>query len=77
MELDNEVANHYWLAITMIEAQNCLVQLRVSSNPWMKPADQRKIHKELHRQAYPGFETTEVSSTEDMAKKLAGALNGR
>lgn len=50
--LDYEDFNQYWLAITMIEAQEALVTMTLSDYPNMKDKDRKKLHKDMHSKAY-------------------------
>jgi predicted RNA-binding protein len=67
----------YWLAITQIEAQDYLVQLRVAAYPTLDKSAQRRTHREFHRLAYPRtHDSTEVLTTTELAKRLGKILNG-
>lgn len=48
-----ESFNHYWEAITVIEAQEMLLAMNVSAYPMMKKEDAKKLHRKLTRLAYP------------------------
>jgi hypothetical protein len=62
-----------WQAITVVEAQETLVQLQVASYAHMKPDDQRKLHRKLHEMAFPTVYEKPVALTpEQMAKLLHG-----
>lgn len=62
------------MSITAIEAQELLVQNRVSLFPHMKSDDRDKMWRELHKMAYPNqSEVGEPMRTD----QLAGFLNGR
>lgn len=64
----------YWQAITVIEAQEMLKQIKVSSFPNMKLADQRRVHKELTKQAFPSVWDKEKNrmTPEEFAKLVHG-----
>ena len=47
-----EEFNQFWLAITMIEAQEALVKMTLTDYPNMKDRDRKKLHKEMHSKAY-------------------------
>ena len=56
-----------WNSITVIEAQQTLVNITVSMWANMSKSDRQKIHRSLHRQAYPdSFETAKEISTEQL-----------
>lgn len=61
-----------WEAITMIEAQEQLKQLSVMDWPNMKKDKRQKMHKELHRQAYPKSMTAKNYITIDDLKAMQG-----
>ena len=63
-----------WQAITVIEARDALLRLKIASFPHMKRAHQEKIHRELHKAAYPwNYE----AKREITFEQLAAILNGR
>ena len=67
----------YWQAITIIEAQEILIQLRIADYPDMKPESRKKTHREFHRMAYPRtHDSSEVMTTEQLARKISAAING-
>jgi hypothetical protein len=73
--MDAERLEEYWQAITIIEAQEVLVQLRVMDFPNMKQEARRKTHKEFHALAYPRtHDTSQRLSTEQLAARIKGAL---
>jgi hypothetical protein len=66
----------YWKAITVIEAQDTLMQLRTHDWPNMKKADRKKFHRKMHEMAYPQVHDDEPLTTEQLAARIRGALNG-
>jgi hypothetical protein len=67
----------YWLAITVIEAQETLTQLAVADYPWRKADEREKVYERYHRMAYPKtYDQTEVLTTDQLAKRLNEAING-
>ncbi len=74
--MDADKANSYWQAITEIEAQAALVQLRIADYPWMKTDDKESTHRHFHRLAYPKSHDGEVIQTADLAERLHAAING-
>jgi hypothetical protein len=43
------------MAITVLEAQEMLLQMQVSDYPHLKKEPRQRLHRQLHRQAYPGI----------------------
>lgn len=43
----------YWEAITVLEAQDCLVQLEIMDFPNMKQNKRQQIYKKYKKYAYP------------------------
>ncbi len=67
----------YWQGITEIEAQKCLIDLRIADYPWMKGDDKEATHRQFHRQAYPRtHDAGEVLTTAQIAERLSAAING-
>lgn len=60
-----------WQAITVLEAQEMLMGVKVSSYPYLKEADQDKVHRSLHKLAYPDVEKRSITA-EEMARLLNG-----
>lgn len=46
------LAQEYWLAIDMLEAQEMLLKLKVSDYPNLKQQDRSRLHESLVTQAY-------------------------
>ena len=66
----------YWEAITMIEAQNLLMEMKVGDFPNMKKEDRGRLHRSLYKQAYP--ESAEQSvTTASIAQRLRMAAHGK
>lgn len=75
-DLEWDEQETFWQAITVIEAQEALVQMDVANFPWVKGEDREKIHKRYHKLAYPKIHNpSEVISTEEAVKKLNEVLN--
>ena len=77
--MDADKREMYWMGITVIEAQQILLQLNIETYPHQKREDARRFHRQMHELAYPktyAVETGEVFNTEDLARKLGGFLNG-
>lgn len=74
MSMSSDDFETYWLAITPIEAQNMLMQMRVADYPHLTKNDRTKSHKELWKLAYPKFSDADSDksvSTRELAKILA------
>jgi hypothetical protein len=51
-----------------------LMELAVADYPNMKKADRNKLHREIHKKAYPKtYNPTEVLTTEELAKRIKAA----
>lgn len=61
-----------WGAITMIEAQNALTQIKLLSYTHMKSERQTELHRELHAQAFPNSQKKRSLTFEDVQAKIAG-----
>lgn len=70
-----EDAESYWQAITVIEAQELLLQSRVASYPHLKESDREEWHHSMHQKAYPKTHDETALTTEELAQRLKG-LNG-
>lgn len=77
LELDLFTFNDMWKAITVLEAQEFLIQANLSMLPHMKQTDREELLREMHRQAYPRQFRPEAAAM--TAKELAEqmALRGR
>lgn len=60
-------AVEYYEAVTVIEAQQCLVEMNVSDYPRMNGDSRRKFHREMKKKAYPQGLQQEMSF-EDFAR---------
>ena len=77
MDLDWEWAQAYWLGITVIKAQGALQAMRVSDYPHLKKSDRQKMHKEMHKLAYPvTHRTAKELSPQELNERLRKVLNG-
>lgn len=66
----------FWQAITVIEAQDALVQMDIANYPWIKGDEREKVHKRYHKMAYPKtHDKNEPMSTAEAVKKLNEVLN--
>ena len=68
MELD--LFYTLWQSITVIEAQEILMQLKISDWPNMKDNDRQKFHRDLHRAAYPKTKESVTLTMEQFAAAL-------
>lgn len=75
--MDVEVSQRYWEAITVIEAQELLKQMTIIGTPYMSKENSQKVHRDLHKQAYPKTHEGPPVGPQDLAAILgAGRLNG-
>lgn len=70
--LDADILQEYWLAITAIEAQEALVHMQVADYPHLKKDNRRQAHRRMHSLAHPDFEESSenVGSVEDAVSFL-------
>lgn len=71
LALDYEAVVAYWQAITVIEAQEVLIQMRLADWPNMKGPARQKWHRDIHRAAYP-HQKRKAMTPEELAKRLGG-----
>lgn len=73
--MDYDTALEYSSAIEVIEAQEALVSMKISSYPHVKDNDRKDIHKAYHRIAFKHVPKKEMTSEnlEEMLK-LKGFL---
>lgn len=77
-DLPIDLFENYWSAITVIEAQEMLKNLTIQDWTKMKNSSREKLHRQLHRDAYPAsFNEVKQVSNDELAKILGGGLNGR
>jgi hypothetical protein len=70
--LTTEEFSMLWQAITILEARKALVDFQASGFPHATKSYRSKIHREMHKAAYPKLSESEAVSTEQLAKFLAG-----
>ena len=70
-DLDHETVIRYYSAITVLDAQERLVDMNVSDYPKMGKESRKKFFKEMRKKAYPSELQKEVTFDE-MARKLNG-----
>jgi hypothetical protein len=64
-------------AFHILDARERLRAMEATSYPKIKEEDQKKLHRDLHRQAYPDYYNTYVSSQEAIAiLKQKGVVRG-
>ncbi len=77
MEMTCEWGDAYWKAVTVIEAQQYLLGIKLAQVPNMRRSDLQKWHRELHRQAYPKtYEPASAISSKEFAAQLKGMIHG-
>jgi hypothetical protein len=73
LSLSLEIDWILWESITVIEAQEMLKDLTVSSFPNYSKQEKSKLHRKLHRQAYPANFSEQIELTpEALARALGG-----
>lgn len=68
-----EAEEMMWQALTIIEAQETLIEFQVSSFPHAKQSEKEKIHRAVHKLAYPSIYNKPVVLT---AEAMAALING-
>jgi hypothetical protein len=77
MELEYDRMDAYWRSITIIEAQQTLIALKICDFPHMKKSDRQKWHRQLHKQAYPAtWSPRNAMTNEDLARAIGIVKNG-
>lgn len=71
--MTNQDFEQFWQAITVIEAQEMLIGIKVADFPHYKKPQREKLSRELHKQAYPREYENRKSIT---AKELGALING-
>jgi len=66
--MDYEEFSMYYKAIDILEAQEILVQMKVSDYPTMKPESRSEFHHTISKTAYP--KERKILTTKELAKKL-------
>lgn len=70
-DLDTYEAADYYQCITLIEAQQTLLALKVQDWPNMKQDNRAKWHRELHKKAYPSTHK-KIVTTAELANLIRG-----
>ena len=76
--IDEDTAYKYWEAITVIEAQDTMIQMRIADYPMMKTHQRRDFHRSMVKKAYPKtFDPDRKPlTTEQLAERLGAMING-
>lgn len=61
-----------WQAINVLEAREMLLAFTVADFPNASKSQRTKIHREMHKEAYPQIHEKKEVSTEAFAKFLSG-----
>lgn len=65
-----EAEEMLWKAITQIEAQETLVAIQVSAYPELPKKEKEKLHRTLHRNAYPDAHEARHSLTLEQVMEI-------
>ena len=73
--MSNETYEQFWQAIDVIEARSLLLDLGTADFPHLKASGRQKHHRNLHKIAYPDFNTNKEAVTpaqimEELTRKL-------
>lgn len=77
--LDMEEVEMLGQAVTVLESREILVSFSTADFPHLKKEARKKQHRDIHKEAFPKIhsENAEEVSTEQLAKLLGGAIDGR
>lgn len=71
--MDFEDACKWLNAIEVLESQETLANFKSNDWPHLKRNDREKMHRQLHKMAYPSeWSNTKALSLEEAAKRLSG-----
>ena len=70
--MDYAYALEYYEAITIIEAQDSLIEMNIIDYPRMTKEDRRRYHKEMYKRAYPQELKKEMEFDEFIRKMTGG-----
>lgn len=73
-----EKVEQYWKAITVIEAQNALVEFKIAEFPWAKQQRKEVLLRQFKKLAYDIGDSTpsKKMSIDDFENHLKAGLNG-
>lgn len=76
--MDVVTADSYWRAITVIEAQDVIMNLRIAIYPNLKRHVQSSFHRQMHRLAYPDSnDSKRTLSNEEVARRIGVLVSGQ
>lgn len=66
------------MGVTVLEAQEMLLNFKISQYPHMKREAQQKVHRQIHQLAYPRAYDPESKAITiaELGKRLASQLGG-
>lgn len=75
MAMSSERYEQFWLAIDVIEARQLLLDLGTADFPHLEPGPRQRHHRNLHKIAYPDFNTNKEAVTpaqimEELTRKI-------
>lgn len=77
VEVDSLTVDEFtalWEAITILEAQETLLNMNIAAYPMLKKEDAKKFHRSIYEKAYPrNWERAKRSLTTAELAKLSGA----
>ena len=79
MNLEVDAAEEYWQAVTVIEAQELIEQLKLHVAPNLKERDFKQYSERLHKLAYPKklAATGPELTADELAKRIGDVLGKR
>jgi hypothetical protein len=76
--LDVDECESYWQSITVIEAQQALLNITTQNWSNISKKEREKIHRNLHKKAYPKtFVENKQAIPDDLKRALSGGMIGR
>lgn len=74
--MDADLFHTFSDAMDAIEAEEMLRQIRVAQFPYLQKSDQQKLHRELHRKAYPAIHepVQNAMTTRQLGERLKAIL---
>lgn len=65
-----DTVSQYFKGLEMIEAQEALLNIQVTSFPKLKDSARDKLHRQLHSRGYPKDDVPKAMTTKDMAEYM-------
>lgn len=73
-DMDSHTASEYLQAMEVLDAQEQLSRMGTADWPNLKKEDRKRIHRKLHKQAYPSTHKDPISPTQLASLLGAGKI---